>query len=292
VPDPVLSDAELSARYGFAMAVLNGNPELKALFQRAVAATYTPERFQAELRATAWYQRTSENQRNAQVLQAADPETYARNVEQLRVKVSMMAAELGASVSLSQGDLGGMVNHFLQYGYDDNEIRQTLSGLVQYTDGRLLGQAGQWETELRSYAQKQGVTLSDPTILSYVRSAIGGTMTINDALTAIRTTATSAYPHLAGRMAAGETVADIADPYRQTMASLLEMNPESLTVADPTIKMALQSKDSKGQPVLRTLYDFENDLRKDKRWLKTKGAQDQAMNTVNRVLQDFGLGGS
>jgi len=36
------------------------------------------------------------------------------------------------------------------------------------------------------------------------------------------------------------------------------------------------------------LYDFENDLRKDKRWNKTQGAQDQAMSTVSRVLQDFG----
>ena len=56
---PALSDAELSAQYGFAMSVLNGNPELKALFQRAVAATYTPDRFQAELRGTQWYKKLS-----------------------------------------------------------------------------------------------------------------------------------------------------------------------------------------------------------------------------------------
>lgn len=284
---PDISEAELSAQYGFAMAVLNGNSELKALFQRAVAGTYTPDRFQAELRGTQWYAKTSENQRKGEILQAADPATYARDIAQLTTKVSMLAAELGATSGVA-GQLSGLVNQFFHMGYDDNEIRQTLSGLVQYTDGRLLGQAGQWETELRDYAQKQGVMLSNPTILSYVQSAVGGKTTINDAMTAIRTTAASAYPHLAARLAAGETVADIADPYRQTMATLLEVNPESLTVADPTIKQALQSKGDKGQPVLRTLYDFENDLRKDKRWLKTKGAQDQAMSTVKRVLTDFG----
>jgi len=288
---PTLSDAELSAQYGFAMSVLNSNGELKALFQRAVASTYTPDRFQAELRATGWYRTTQESARNAQILRAADPKSYEKNVEQVRVKTSMMAAEMGANLALIPWG-SWYANNMYDYGYDDNQIRDFLSKYVQYTDGRLLGQAGQWETELRDYAQKQGITLSDPTILSYVRSAVGGQTTINDAMTAIRTTATSAYPHLAARMAAGETVADIADPYRQTMAKLLEMNPESLTVADPTIKRALQSKDDKGQPVLRTLYDFENDLRKDKRWNKTQNAQDQAMSTVNRVLQDFGLGGS
>ena len=87
---PALDNATLAASYGFAMAVLNGNSELKALFQRAVAATYTPDRFQAELRATQWYQKSAESNRKAQILQASDPTTYARDVEQLRVKVSMM----------------------------------------------------------------------------------------------------------------------------------------------------------------------------------------------------------
>ena len=286
---PDINEQELAARYGFAMAVLNSNPELKALFQRAVASTYTPERFQAELRGTQWFQSTQESRRNAQILQASDPETYKKNVEQLRVKITMMAAEMGAKITLSPGDLGGFVNHLYHYGYDDNQIRQTLAGYVQYTDGRLLGQAGQWETELREYAANMGVKLSDQTILNYVKSAAGGSSTINDAMSAIRKTASSAFPHLADRLAAGETVADIADPYRQTMAQLLEQNPESITLSDPTIKAALQSKDDKGSPVLRTLYDFENDLRQDKRWLKTKNAQDAAMSTVNRVLRDMGV---
>lgn len=286
---PEISEAELAARYGFAMAVLNANPELKALFDRAVAQTYTPERFQAELRGTQWFQKTTENQRNAQVLQGSDPTTYANNVEQLRIRVQMMAAEMGASVNFAAGDLGGAINHMYVFGYDDNQIREVLARTVQYTDGRLLGQAGQWETELRDYASKMGVGLSDDTILNYVKNAAGGASTITDAMSAIRKTAASAFPHLADRLAAGETVEDIADPYRQTMANLLEMNPRAVTLADPTIKKALASADKDGKPVLRTLYDFENDLRQDKRWLKTKGAQDAAMNTVSRVLSDWGV---
>lgn len=289
MPEPTINEQELAARYGFAMAVLNSNPELKALFQRAVAQTYTPERFQAELRGTQWYQKTAENARNAQILRNTDPESYKSNVEQLRVKVSMMAAELGAKVTFNQGDLGGMINHMYHFGWDDNQIRQWMGQFVQYTDGRLLGQAGQWESQLREYAGQMGVSLSDDSILTYVRSAVSGQSTINDALSKIKQMAASAFPHLSDRIAQGETVESIADPYRQTMATLLEQPANSIGLNDPTIKRALQSTDKDGKPALRTLYDFENDLRKDARWRKTKNAQDQGVATATKVLRDLGV---
>lgn len=285
--DPQLSDAELAARYGFAMAVLNSNAELKALFQRAVSQTYTPERFQAELRATQWFQKNGEQWRNASIQKASDPATYNASVTQVRVRLGMMASEVGARLTGAQ--LEQMAESAYMFGWDDNQIRQSLSTYIQYTNGRMMGQAGQWETELRQYVQSMGMTLSDAAIQAYVQRAVAGKSTIEDGKSWVREMAISANPHLADRLRAGETVADIADPYRQTMAQLLEVNPESITVYDATIKGALQAKDADGKPVLRTLYDFENDLRKDPRWLKTKNAQQSAMNTVSRVLKDFGV---
>lgn len=290
--DPTIDQNQLAAQYGFAMAVLNGNPELKSIFEQAVAGTWTPDRFQAAVRATGWYQKTEENQRNAQILQASDPATYAANVEKVRVKVAMMAAEMGANTAtlrLGQGDLGGTANHFYTFGYDDNQIRQFLSKYVQYTDGRLLGQAGQWETQLRQYAQEMGVSLSNDTILRYVKAAESGTQTINDQMNKIRSVAASAFPHLAERLAAGETLSDIASPYQQAMASTLELNSQGISLTDPLIQKALSSPDQTGKPVMQTLYDFQTGLRKDPRWLKTQNAQDSAMETTRKVLTDFGL---
>ena len=284
---PELNEAELAARYGFAMAVLNANPELRGLFNRAVAETYTPERFQAELRNTQFYKLHSETLRRTSVQKVSDRASYDAAVEQMRSRIGMLASELGASMTPTV--LFQMAESAYAYGWDDNQVRAQMDQYVQYTDGRLIGQAGQWETELRDWASQNGVTLSDGYYREHIASAVAGRQTVNDVKKAITNMAASAYPHLADRLRAGETVATIADPYRQTMATLLEVNPESVTVSDPTIKAALQSKDDKGAPVLRTLYDFENDLRKDKRWLKTKNAQDAAMNTTNRVLRDMGL---
>lgn len=284
---PELNAEELAGRYGFAMAVLNSDPELKALFNRAVAQTYTPDRFQAELRASKWYQRNSEQVRTARTQASADPATYKANVAQTRTRLQMMAGEMGARMSDAQ--LNSVAEHAYVFGWDDNRVRQHITGYIKYTDGRLLGQAGQWESQLRAYASDMGVKLSNSTILGYVTRASNGTATIDDALGAIRKSAASAFPHLSDRLAAGETLADIADPYRQSMATLLEMDPDSIGLQDPSLRKALAFKDDKGRVGTQTLYDFENTVRGDKRWLKTKNAQDQAMSVTNRVLQDMGL---
>lgn len=284
---PEINEAELAQNYGFALAVLNSDPDLKSIFNQAVAGTWTPERFVAALRSTSWYQRNSEQTRNAAILQATDPQTYAMNLEQTRVRVSAMAAQMGAQLP----DVVAFATSAYTLGWDDNQLRASLATYVQYTDGRLLGQAGQWEQELRKYAADMGVKLSDATIQHYVQSASMGTSTIDDAKGSIRSTAATAYPHLAERLAAGETVADIADPYRQTMAQLLELNPDAVTLQDPSIRRALATTGKDGKPALRGLYDFENDVRSDTRWLKTKNAQDAAMSTTRKVLEDFGLGG-
>ena len=84
-------------------------------------------------------------------------------------------------------------------------------------------------------------------------------------------------------------MADIADPYRQSMASLLELNPEAVGLDDRMVRGALASKDKDGNPAMKSLWEFENDVRQDKRWLKTSNAQDSAMSVTRKILSDFGL---
>lgn len=284
---PELSQAELASRYGLAMAVINSHPDLKRIFSKAVAQTWTPERFVAELRNTSWYKKHGESWRNAVIQKNSDPATYKANVDQVRTRVSMMASELGAVATSST--LAKMAENAYMFGWDDNQLRQNLSTYVKYTDGRMIGQAGQWEQELRQRAADQGVRLSDDWVRNQVKLSVGGKKTFEDAIRGVDEMAASAFPHLADRIRAGDTLADIADPYKQTMAQLLELNAESINLRDPMLRGALAKKDAKGQTVMATLYDFEQEVRNDKRWLKTNNAQDAAMATTNRVLKDMGL---
>ena len=83
----------------------------------------------------------------------------------------------------------------------------------------------------------------------------------------------------------GVDLQSIYDPYRQTMASVLELNPDSITLSDPTLRAAIT-----GQGEV-PLYDFERALRKDNRWQYTNQAHQEVSGAVQKVLQDFGFMG-
>lgn len=285
---PTIDDQLLAQQFGFAHAVLQSDPELANLFKQAVAETWTPDRFTASVRSTKWFQTHAESWRNAQILKAADPASYANQVGQIKSYMGMIAGEMGLNIA-------GVVNTYaetaFQYGWDQNQIRQNLSKFAKTTDGQLWGQIGQVANELRQRAFDQGITLADSVIQKYATQVAGGYATADDYITKINEMAASAFPHLSDRIRAGETVADIASPYRQTMAGLLEMNPDGVGLNDPMIKQALSSKDKEGKPVLKTLWEFEGQVRQDARWRKTKNAQDAAMQTTRKVLADWGLVG-
>lgn len=72
-------------------------------------------------------------------------------------------------------------------------------------------------------------------------------------------------------------------PYKRTMAAILEINPESLTLNDPVLRSAI------GPDKEMTIYDFQRQLRKDPRWQYTNNARQEVSNAAFRVLQDFGF---
>lgn len=92
------------------------------------------------------------------------------------------------------------------------------------------------------------------------------------------------------------TVQDIADPYIQTMANLLEVNPDTLSLQTPLIKKALQgtvtTTNGKSTASSTPLWQFEQEVRKDPRWWNTSNAHSQVAGFLTQLGQDWGfLGG-
>jgi hypothetical protein len=72
-------------------------------------------------------------------------------------------------------------------------------------------------------------------------------------------------------------------PYRNTMASLLEVNPDSISLNDPLLRTAIQG--DKEIPI----YDFQRQIKKDNRWQYTNNAREEVAGSVQQVLRDFGF---
>jgi len=96
----------------------------------------------------------------------------------------------------------------------------------------------------------------------------------------------------------GVDLETVFSPYKRTMAAILELNPETIDLNDPTLRMAMGGDYSKvtSTPGMGgvsrgeyTMYDFEKALRKDYRWQYTDNAKRDVSNVALKVLQDFGF---
>jgi hypothetical protein len=288
MPTDKINLQNLAEQYGFAYSMIRSNNELYNLFKKAVAQTWDQTRIMTEVRATNWYKKNSESERNAAALRASDPATYKQQLQQQRVRVRMMATEWGARISSKT--INELANHVLAQGWDDNQLRSVMGRYIRYSDGRLLGQAGAMEAEWRQYADQMGVGVGDSQVRQWAAMAVNGRITPQDVLSRIKEMAKSKYAGFADRIEAGETVAAIAEPYKQAMGEILEINPGDVNIRrDRQIQTALQARNNKGVPEPMTTWEFENRLRKDPRWRMTKNAEENLMEVGHQVLRDFGV---
>ena len=77
----------------------------------------------------------------------------------------------------------------------------------------------------------------------------------------------------------------IYSPYKETMASILEINPNSINVNDPMLRKAI------GPDKEMSIYDFQKTLKQDPRWQYTNNAREEVSSSVQKVLKDFGFMG-
>jgi hypothetical protein len=126
----------------------------------------------------------------------------------------------------------------------------------------------------------------------WVKGAATGSLNEDEVKVWLTQQASSRYPALADRLKAGETLMDIASPYMQSYAQTLELNPNAISLKDNMIQSALSAKDAQGKPTTKSVWEFENDLRNDPRYMKTQQAQDKSMAIGHQVLRDFGFMGS
>lgn len=287
-PKKAMTPQELASSYGFTYAFLEGNKDLKKVFDQAVKGTWSTERFQAAIRDTNWWKTNSETMRQAQILKKTDPATYQAAIEAEMVKVQQLAAEVGAAVPQSR--LKKIAETAVATGADEDHLRDTLAKYVNFTkDGTLHGEAGMHEFTMKQYAANMGINLDDQTIKNQAQRVIRKVATTQDFESDVREHAKSMYPGYATQLDAGMTMKDIASPYMQMMSQTLDLPDTDIELTDPLIKRALNGLSADGKPTGVSLTDFQQVLRNDPRWSKSQQARDSAMSAGVKVLKDMGL---
>lgn len=139
--------------------------------------------------------------------------------------------------------------------------------------------------QLGSIAAANGITLSPIQMAEFgKRIAAGENPNVIKAV--IREQAALGQPENVRKLLSqGLDLADVYSPYKNAMAQVLELNPDSIQLNDPTLRSAFTPTGE------QTLYDFQRALRKDPRWQYTNNAREEVSNSVQGVLKDFGFMG-
>ncbi|HEY6019384.1 MAG TPA: hypothetical protein VIY48_05595 [Candidatus Paceibacterota bacterium] len=288
---PKLDERELAEKYGFTMSFLNSNPELKTKFQQMVEEGWSQQMFNARVRETKWWKTHSDKERQYLTQMFTDPATAKQSLSQAQITVRQIANQLGIKeTKLTKGKMSEVAYNMVAKGWNEGQLRYYLGQYVYFDGGDMEGQGADVQSELRGYAYSMGVKMSDSWYASQTRTVLRGLATTSDLKNVMLRQAKAMFPQYSKQLDGGQTVADIAQPYLQSMSQILELPQGSINLYDNTIKKALQYKNPTTlQTQAKPLWQFENDLRGDPRWKKTKNAQDSLMQVGHQVLSDFGF---
>jgi hypothetical protein len=142
--------------------------------------------------------------------------------------------------------------------------------------------------KLKQNAYLNGVQYNDSWYEQAARDVIGGTGTFDAWDKQIKDFAKSKYAALAPQIDAGMNVMDIASPYLQEMANTFELNPNSLSLNDPTVQKALTGLNDKSEPALKPLWKFQQELKQDNRYFQTNKAHQDFQGLASEIARQFG----
>ena len=239
----------------------------KALYEEAVAAAGGDANKLAELEAST---------------------TYGRGLKDL--KDAIETARLAAGAELTEDEINTLAQEAYDKGLDRerNSLNSFLDQKFKFTAEGAKGKAGEQLADLQKVAAANGLDLQKAfgTELPVWLASINKGESVETYKKIIRDVAKIGMPqNIASLLDNGVDLDTVYSPYKNVMASTLEINPESITLSDPVLRSAITGE--KELPI----YEFQRKLRQDSRWQYTNQAKEEVSDVALKVLRDFGFQG-
>ena len=215
--------------------------------------------------------------------------SYGRGIDSTKASIAEYATKLG--VDLADADLAALAKQAYDSAIENDSVklRELIRTKIGYTPGKeAKGEAGNVLADLKKTALANGLDLEKTfgSSLSDWLQKIDKGESIDTYKRLIRNTAKIGMPqNIATLLDNGVDLESIYSPYKNIMASTLEISPDSITLNDPTLRSAIAG--DKEIPI----YEFERQLRKDQRWQYTNQAKQEVSDVALKVLRDFGFQG-
>jgi hypothetical protein len=214
--------------------------------------------------------------------------TYGRGLKDLRDAIE--TARLASGAELTDIEINTLAQEAYDKGLDRerNSFNAFLDSKFKFSATGAKGKAGEQLADLQAVAAANGLDLQKAfgTQLPSWFAAINKGESIDTYKKMIRDVAKIGMPqNIASMLDNGVDLDAIYSPYKNVMASVLEINPQSITLNDPLLRSAITGE--KELPI----YEFQRQLRKDSRWQYTNQAKEEVSDVALKVLRDFGFQG-
>lgn len=304
--------AKAAAEFGAIDTIFKSNPELVELMTRAVNEKWKPARWTSELQNTNWFKSNATSlqqrgfykrqyndlvnaipagaaDRQAQIDQLASTTEYGRGLAS--VKRLIQAEAIGQGAVIEEAALNTLAQDIFDNALEKDglAIKSYVRSQIKYQPGKILsGKAGSDLADLKQTAAANGLDLDKAfgtSIQGWLQKLASGE-SVETYKGIIRQAAKAGLPERVGSLLDnGVDLETIYTPYKNILANTLEINPNSITLNDPTLRSAI------GPDKEMSLYDYQRQLRKDPRWQYTNNARSETSDAVMKVLKDFGFQG-
>ena len=288
------------AELGFVFELINSDPSLEEFIVRVrdymkKNENRTPTSYELDSmkQGIGWFEKYNSDQEKARIEQT-DPRTKDDFERSLKLKKdSIIALSRNYGVEFDDAFLTGIALDARLDNLSEQEIQERFAPFLEkaIVEGKDLGgRAAEFERGVVQWAQKNGLQLSGNSVAKYVAAGVEGRSTLDDIKNDLRRTYLSgSYPAWSDRIMQGDDPADIAAPYKQRMARLLEVEEDDIDLNDQLLQKAMQGVGADGKPSVTPLYAFDREIRQDDRWQYTENAMDTYAKAGTKILQMFGL---
>jgi len=288
------------AELGYAMELINSDPSLQEFIVRVrdymkKNENRTPTAYELDgiKSGIEWFEKYNADQELARMEQS-DPRRKEDFDRSLKLKKdSIIALSRNYGVEFDDAFLTGLALDSRLNNLTEQEIQERFTPFLEkaIVEGKDLGgRAAEFERGIVQWAQRNGLQLSGNSVAKYVTAGVEGRSTLDDIKNDLRRTYLSgSYPAWSDRIMQGDDPADIAAPYKQRMARLLEVDEDQIDLNDQLLQKAMQGVGADGKPSVTPLYAFEREIRQDDRWQYTENAMDTYAKAGTKILQMFGL---
>lgn len=214
------------------------------------------------------------------------PEVYAADLAAYTSNQKNRLFKLGVRVDDAE------LNDLLKKAYEGNLTDSQLDASIALSNsfgGKFGGTILEQIQSIKNLARSYGLSYTDAKYNQWGADLFGNRTTDAEIEELIKAESASRYPAFADQIAKGVTLDALSSAYKSSMATILEIDPDSIGYNDTTLMKALQYIGPDGKPATKPLWQFESDLRSDPRWQFTNNARDSIDSLQYKVMKDWGL---